>query len=158
LTPEEHRQVMGNRGDVYERYYMPNFIDRNTLAIYLGTPQRDDLIRAVGQLKRYKEAPDKLTKAQKREIWDDPDIVGLLKVQEKYAAKIKEYGYYTIKAAKGTKYYARHAEAQGDINSLKTKLSRRLLDKTIDDFHETVHSSEVERQSEASCHQLRCSI
>jgi hypothetical protein len=28
---------MGNRGDVYERYYMPNFIDRDTLAIYLGT-------------------------------------------------------------------------------------------------------------------------
>jgi hypothetical protein len=41
---------------------------------------------------------------------------------------------------------ARYAEAQSDINSLKTKMSRRLLDKTIDEFHETVHSAEVERQ------------
>jgi hypothetical protein len=35
---------------------------------------------------------------------------------------------------------------QSDINSLKTKLGRKLLDKTIDDFHETSHSTEVERQ------------
>jgi hypothetical protein len=28
---------MGNRGDVYERYYMPNFVDKDCLAIYLGT-------------------------------------------------------------------------------------------------------------------------
>jgi hypothetical protein len=44
LTPEERRQIMGNCGDIYERYYMPNFIDRDTLAIYLGTTRRDDLI------------------------------------------------------------------------------------------------------------------
>ncbi|KAG9228272.1 hypothetical protein BJ875DRAFT_547861 [Amylocarpus encephaloides] len=31
LTPEEHRQIMGHRGDVYERYYMPSFIDRDYL-------------------------------------------------------------------------------------------------------------------------------
>jgi hypothetical protein len=35
---------------------------------------------------------------------------------------------------------------QRDINCLKTKLSRKLLDKTIDKFHETVHLAEVERQ------------
>ena len=125
---------------------MPNFIDRDTLAIYLGTPRRDDLIRAVGQLERHEEAPDRLTDAQKDEIWDDPEIVELLEEREKYSAKIKKCGYPTIKAAKGTKYYAQHAEAQSDINSLKTRLSRKLLDKTIDDFHETVHSAEVERQ------------
>jgi hypothetical protein len=27
LTPEERRHAMGNSGDVYERYYMPSFID-----------------------------------------------------------------------------------------------------------------------------------
>ena len=104
LTPEERRQVMGNRGDVYERYYMPNFIDRDTLAIYLSTPRRDDLIRAVGQLERHKEAPDRLTDVQKREIWNDTEIVSLLHHRERYAAKIKK-DYPTIKAAKGTKYF-----------------------------------------------------
>lgn len=38
LVPEERIQVMGNRREVYERYCMPNFIDCNTLAVYLGTP------------------------------------------------------------------------------------------------------------------------
>jgi hypothetical protein len=40
---------------------MPNFIDRDTLAIYLGTTRHDDLIQAVGHLERYKETPDRLT-------------------------------------------------------------------------------------------------
>jgi hypothetical protein len=136
---------MGNRGDVYERYYMPNFIDRDTLAIYLGTTRRDDLIQAVGHLERHEEAPDRLTDVQKREIWNDTEMVSLLRRRERYAAKIKQ-DYPTIKAAKGTKYFERHAEAQSKINCLKTKLSRELLDKTIDEFHETVHSAEVERQ------------
>ena len=35
---------------------------------------------------------------------------------------------------------------QSKINCLKTKLSRELLNKTIDEFHETVHSAKVERQ------------
>jgi hypothetical protein len=113
---------------------------------YLGTTRRDDLIRIVGQLERHEEAPDKLTDAQKHEIWEDPAMASLLKERKKYAAKIKECGYPTIKAAKGMKYYVRHAEAQSDLNSLKAKLSRKLLDKTIDQFHETVHSAEVERQ------------
>ena len=137
---------MGNRGDVYERYYMPNFIDSDTLAIYLGAPRRDDLIQAVGHLERHEEAPDKLSNDQRREIWNDPKMVRLVKKREKYAAKIKDCGYTTIKAAKGTKNYLRHAEAQADINNMKAKLSRKLLDKTIDKFHETVHSAEVERQ------------
>jgi ABC-type phosphate transport system auxiliary subunit len=148
LTPEERREIMGNRGDVYERYYMPNSIDRDTLAIYLGTTLRDDLIQAVGHLECHEEAPDKLTDAQKREIWNDPEILRLLRRRGRYAAKIKQCGYPTIKAAKGTKYFTRHAEAQSRINSLKTKLSRKLLDKTIDEFHETVR--------EASCCHPRC--
>ena len=137
---------MGNRGDVYERYYMPNFIARDTLAIYLGTTPRDDLIKAVGHLERHEDAPVRLTDAQKREIWNNPEVVSLLRYRESYAAKIKQQGYATIKAAEGTKYFTRHAEVQREINSLKTKLGRKLLDETIDKFHETVHSDEVERQ------------
>ena len=119
-------------------------IDRDTLAIYLGTTRHDDLLRAVSQLERHEEAPDKLTDAQKPQIWDVPEMVRLLKEHGKYAAKVKKYGYRTIKAAKGTKHFTRHIEAQSEINSLETKLGRKLLDKTIDEFHETVYSAEVE--------------
>jgi hypothetical protein len=125
---------------------MPNFIARDTLAIYLGTTPRDDLIKAVGHLERHEDAPVRLTDMQKREIWNDPQVVSLLRCRERYAAKIRKQGYATIKAAEGTKYFTRHAEVQREINSLKTKLGRKLLDKTIDKFHETVHSDEVERQ------------
>jgi flagellar basal body rod protein FlgG len=72
--------------------------------------------------------------------------VSLLRRRERYAVKIKHQGYATIKAAQGTKYFTRHTEVQYEINTLKTKLGRKLLDKTIDKFHETVHSDEVERQ------------
>jgi hypothetical protein len=59
---------MGNCRDVYKRYYIPNFIARDTLAIYLGTILYDDLIKAVGHLERYKDTPVRLTDTQKHEI------------------------------------------------------------------------------------------
>jgi hypothetical protein len=68
---------------------MPNFIDRDTLAIYLGTTRRDDLIQAVGHLERYEEALDRLTDIQKHEIWNDMEIVSLLCRRERYTVKIK---------------------------------------------------------------------
>jgi hypothetical protein len=51
---------MGNRGDVYERYYMPAFINRDCQAIYLGSIRRDDLVQAVGRLARHERAPKHL--------------------------------------------------------------------------------------------------
>lgn len=137
---------MGHRGDVYERYYMPNFIDRDTLSIYLGAPRRDDLVRAVGRRERHENAPDDLNDAQKDEVRKDADVVRLIRCRERYAAKIKQCGYSTIKAAHGTKWFERHNEAQRELNSLKAKLTRAKLDEVIDRFHETVHTEEVDRQ------------
>jgi hypothetical protein len=146
LTPEERKQIMGNRGDVYERHYMPAFIDRDCQAIYLGTTRRDDLIRAVGRLERHEQAPTALTDVQKFDIQNHPDVVKLVELREKYVRKIKRRGYPTIKAAEGTLWYERHGETQRELNSLKEKLSSELLEKTIDEFHESVHTIEVERQ------------
>jgi hypothetical protein len=137
---------MGNRGDVYERYYMPNFADKDCLAIFLGTTRRDDLLRAVGRLERHSGAPDDLNDAQRAEIRNHPELIELARCRERYVAKIKQYGYLTMKAAKGTKWFERRGEAQCYINSLRTKLYREKLDKIIDEFHETVHTEEVDRQ------------
>src|SRR5208282_4867408 len=99
---------MGNRGDVYERHYMPAFIDCDCQAIYLGTTRRDDLIQAVSRLERHEQAPTFLTNVQKFEIQNHLDVVKLIKLCEKYVRKIKKHSYPTIKAAKGTSWYERH--------------------------------------------------
>jgi Protein of unknown function (DUF3435) len=62
VTPNERGQVMGQQDpDVYQRYYMPDFIDRDCQAIYLGTVPQDDLVRRVGRLPRNLRAPTFLT-------------------------------------------------------------------------------------------------
>jgi hypothetical protein len=62
------------------------------------------------------------------------------------ATPIKKHDYPTIKAAKGTSWYERHGETQCELNSLRQKLSSKLLEKAIDEFHKLVHIIEVERQ------------
>ncbi|PVH68439.1 hypothetical protein DL98DRAFT_217496 [Cadophora sp. DSE1049] len=137
---------MGNSGDVYERHYMPSFIDADCQAIYLGTTRREDLIRAVGRLERHDDAPNKLNEVQKKEISNHPYILKKVQARKRYARKIKEDGYSTIKAAKDTYWYKKHNKAQRKINCKKNQLKNELLNYTINDFHETVHVDEVDRQ------------
>jgi hypothetical protein len=146
LTPKERKQIMGNRGDVYERHYMLAFIDRDCQAIYLGTTRRDDLIQAVGRLERHEQAPTSLTDVQEFEIKNDPRIVELCESLAKHGAKIKRRGYSTFKAAEGTGLYERRSEIQRELNNLRQKLRTELLEKTIEEFHELVHTIEVDRQ------------
>jgi hypothetical protein len=137
---------MGNRGDVYEQYYTPNFVDKDIHAIFLGTPRRDDLIRAVGRLERHEMAPDVLNKAQQKEVMDDLVLVGLTKCRDELKAQAKSVGYPTMKAAKGTELFEEHGKTNREINKLKTKLTRVKLDQVTDEFRETVHTEEVNRQ------------
>ncbi|TGO07583.1 hypothetical protein BTUL_0262g00010 [Botrytis tulipae] len=146
VTPEERRQIMGHRGDVYERYYMPAFIDTDCQAIYLGSTRREDLIRAVGRLSRHERAPSNLTDVQKFEISQDPDILQLIQKRKESIRKIKARGYPTIKAAANTRWYEKHQAIQAEINNLKSQKSKQLLDNTIKEFHKTVHTIEVDRQ------------
>ncbi|KAG4439199.1 hypothetical protein IFR05_005320 [Cadophora sp. M221] len=146
LTPEERRHVMGNRGDVYERYYMSTFIDADYQAINLGTTRREDLIRHVGRLERHEGAPCELNDEQKLEISNNPEVVALIESREKHAREIKMLGYRTNKAAEGTLCHERYTTAQRKLNSLKNKLRDVLLERAINNFHETVHVAEVDRQ------------
>lgn len=137
---------MGNRGDVYERYYMPDFVDKDCQGIYLGTPRRDDLIRRAGQLARHGGCPSSLTDEQKFDIKNHPDILREAALRDKYGKEIKLKGYTTIKAAQGTWLFERHKKTQANINNLRRQLSDALLDKTIKEFHINVHTEEVDRQ------------
>jgi hypothetical protein len=146
LTAKERRQIMGNRGNVYERYYMPNFVDKDVHAIFIGIPRRNDLIRAVGRLERHKMALDRLNEAQQKEVTNDPKLVPLTKRRDELKALVKSEGYPTMKAAHGTDMFVEYGEKNREINNLKTKLTRVKLEQVIDKFHETVHTQEVNRQ------------
>jgi hypothetical protein len=125
---------MDNRGDVYERYYMPDFVDKDCQGIYLGTPRRDGLIRRVGRLARHGRCPSCLTDEQKLEIKNDPDIVKATALRSTYGQEIKLKGYTTIKAAQRTRLFEQHKKAQANINNLKRQLSDALLDKLSKNF------------------------
>jgi hypothetical protein len=139
---------MGHRHrGTYTRYYMPGFIDRDCQAIYLGSPSRDDLVRAVGRLARDILAPTALTDAQKLEISNDPRVLKLCRRRQHYADKIKEDpSFPTIKAAEGTKWYQRHKATQADINNLKRQLSDARLNQAIQEFHDTIDTIEINNQ------------
>ena len=51
-----------------------------------------------------------------------------------------------MKAAKGTELFKEHGKTNREINKLKAKLPRVKVDQVIDEFHETVHTEEVNRQ------------
>lgn len=51
VTPDERGQIMSQRDSTtYRRYYIPDFIDQDCQAIYLGTVPQDNLVRRVGRL------------------------------------------------------------------------------------------------------------
>ncbi|KAI9785532.1 MAG: hypothetical protein M1839_009273 [Geoglossum umbratile] len=127
LTSEECNQIMGHRHrGTYTRYYMPGSIDQDCQAIYLSSPSRDDLARAVGQLARDALAPTALTDAQKPEISNDRRLLKLCRKRQYCANKIKEeLGFPTIKAR---------------------QLSDARLSQAIQGFHNTIDTIEINNQ------------
>jgi hypothetical protein len=63
-----------------------------------------------------------------------------------------------MKAAKGTEPFKEHGKTNREINKLKAKLPRVKVDQVIDEFHETVHTEEVNRQLHGIFPAPRCSI
>jgi hypothetical protein len=83
---------------------------------------------------------------QKFEISRDPDLLELIEKRAQCVREIKDHGYPTIKAAKETRWYEEHKDTQADINTLKRHLHKERLEKTIKEFHKTVHTTEVDQQ------------
>ena len=146
VTPDERGQIMGQRDPTtYRRYYMPDFIDQDCQAIYLGTVPQDDLIRRVGRLPRDLRAPNALTDAQKFEIGNDTMLLGLYQKRSKAAEKIKQ-NYSTIKAAEGTPQHERYKMLLARINNKKRQLRDARLEEAIDDFFATINTEDVNKQ------------
>ncbi|KAJ9654854.1 hypothetical protein H2201_008928 [Coniosporium apollinis] len=148
LTLEERNQTMGHHGSTYEQFYMPDLIERDFQSIYFGTPSQDVLIQSVARMRlsRDKRAPTELTDEQKLEVRNNPKLVKLHKNRERCKKKIRDRGYYSIKAAKGTCLYARYEETNRKINNLTNTLRRRRLDQAILEFHDSIDTIEIDRQ------------
>lgn len=87
------------------------FIDANCQAIYLRTTCCKDIIQAVSCLEYYNNALDRLNNIQKEEISNYLYILKKVQAQKRYALKIKEKGYSTIKAAKDIYQYKKYYKA-----------------------------------------------
>ena len=83
---------------------------------------------------------------QKFEISRDPKLLELIEERAQCVRDLKDHGFPTIKSAKKTKWFEKHKSIQADINTLKRQLKDDLLEKSITEFHKTVHTAEVDRQ------------
>jgi hypothetical protein len=84
--------------------------------------------------------------AQKFELKNNSRILDVCQERDDNKASAKRYGYPTLKTAEGTKLGDRHKEIQSAINSLKRQLRGECLERPIQEFHETIHVAEVDRQ------------
>jgi hypothetical protein len=87
-----------------------------------------------------------LTDVQKFEISRHPKALKLIEKRARYVQEIKDHSYPTIKASENTRWYDKHKEAQAEVNSLKRQLNKEWLEKTIEEFHKTVYTIEVDQQ------------
>jgi hypothetical protein len=118
VTSDKHSQILSQQDPtVYQRYYLPDFIDQDCQAIYLGTVLQDQLLQRVEQLPFHLDVPQALTDVQKAEIRNNPDLLWLYRKHNKVAKKIKEK-YFSIKAAERIQQYKKHQKLQCQINCL----------------------------------------
>jgi hypothetical protein len=146
VTPDEHGQIIGQRDPaVYRRYYIPDFIDCDCQAIYLGTVLQDDLIQRVGQILYNLKVPTALTDTQKSEIRNSPKLLRLYKKHQRVCKKIKE-DFSSIKTAEGILQYRKQQKLQARINKLKQNLNNNRLEQAIDNFWKIADTDIVNKQ------------
>ncbi|KAI9784184.1 MAG: hypothetical protein M1839_002690 [Geoglossum umbratile] len=149
LTPEERNQVMGHRhGGTYERFYMPDLVERDFQSIYFGTPSQDLLIESVARmgLSRDRRAPTELTEDQKLEVKTHSELIKLREERDRCKDEIYCRKYDSIGAAKGTDWFDRYKAVERKINNMSIKLHRERLDQALRDFHDSIDTIEINKQ------------
>lgn len=148
MTTAERNQTLGQQGQVYEQFYIPELIEADYQSIYFGTPSEDELIRAAARmgLSHDSRAPLGLTDAQKEEIRNDPEIMRLRDKRGRYTEKLVRQGYRPIETGKGTSLYARYEKIDRRIKSMTTQLKRARESQAKKDFHDTIDDLEINKQ------------
>lgn len=140
---------MGHRlGDsgTYVRYYMPNFIGADVQSIIFGSTPQTDLIQLMGRLHRHQHAPKALTDQQKLEVTQDPRLTRYVEKRKRALERIKRAGYASAPAAKDTPDGKAYDKYRKKVESVRNVLSRKRMERAVREFHETIHSKEVDQQ------------
>ncbi|KAK3935512.1 hypothetical protein QBC46DRAFT_367527 [Diplogelasinospora grovesii] len=149
LTPEERNKIMGHRqGDsrVYVQYYMSTFNDVDCQTICFGSAPQHDLIHLAGRLLRHGDAPTTLTNQQKLKVNQDPELVKYRGRRTQALQQMKSQGYSTRADAEGTEVAKKYDRYKRKAERLSKKLKTQRLQRTIKEFHDSVHVEEINRQ------------
>ncbi|CAG9952415.1 unnamed protein product [Clonostachys rosea f. rosea IK726] len=149
LTPEERNKAMGHRlGDsgTYVRYYMPNFIGADVQSIIFGSTPQTDLIHLMGRLHRHQHAPKALTDQQKLEVTQDIRLTRYVEKRKRALERIKRAGYASAPAAKDTPDGKAYDRYRKKVETVRNVLLRKRMERAVQEFHETIHSKEVDQQ------------
>ncbi|ETS84054.1 hypothetical protein PFICI_05930 [Pestalotiopsis fici W106-1] len=168
-TPEERNQIMGHTGGtsaVYRNYYMPEFVDKDVQSVYFGVTPRDNVIRAIGRIRRNALAPTRLTQDQQDEVKRDA------KLNEAYASRDEAKRLVKLRCGTVASARQRQGELDDDLRlllqkyesaakkalNLRTSLKGQTLRQSMRDFHtladiDLVTGSAQSTQQEASSSQ-----
>ncbi|KAJ2984138.1 hypothetical protein NUW58_g6135 [Xylaria curta] len=156
VTPEERNQIMGHSGggsEVFRRFYLPHFVDRDVQAIYFGTTAQDTLIRQMSRIPRNGLAPTRLGSEQKDALKADPALRKAIKKRNQLRVKLRDrYG--TVKAARelgrstDVSCLKKYDKAAKLVSNTRAKLHRHGIASVIETFHQQSGPEEIRRQLE----------
>ena len=133
----------------YMRFYMTDFLEVDFQEIVFGSEPQRVLIQLMGRLLRHGDAPKSLTEQQKAEINDDRKLTNLRRKRDRILTRIRKLGW-TLKTATNTKLgrhlLKRHNTHNRQVESLRKTLHDRRLARAIQEFHDSIHGEEIDRQ------------
>jgi hypothetical protein len=148
MTTAERMQVMGHhRPEIYDRHYLNEIIESDTLGILLGTPSDKSLMDLASHmsLTRDQNAPRKLTAAQIKETMADPDLVNL---KTRCCAQKAALPDKTLKKGRisDPESYAEYVRLRKQYDSLRVSLLRDKREQVWTDYFSTVGAHYIDLQ------------
>ena len=136
-----------SRAEIYDRYYVSQYVKKDIQAAYLGTPSKNALIGLVSHMSitRDPRAPTHLNKQQVALCYNSEEVKVLEEEHNNTKRQIiVEYG--SVKDAAGSDIYARHQKLIAQIASEKAR-QRRLLEAELrTEYFNTIDTLEIDRQ------------
>jgi hypothetical protein len=148
VTTAERNQVLGQSGDVYERYYTPTNTGHDFQAICFGTPSEEELIQSVASmgLSRDKRAPKELTDAQRKHVQEDPSLVALRNERAAYKQQLKAQGNSLLSITEKELLRKKYEQTGHKIVNVRQRILRLRLKEVIREFHDSIDTIEIAKQ------------
>ena len=150
MTVAERMQAMGHhRPEIYDKHYLNEIIEADTLNILLGTPSNQPLMSLASHmsLTRDRNAPSKLTTAQINEAMAHPDLVDLKRRRDAQRAALPGCGTRLKQAQiEDPVGYAEFDRLRRDYDSLRKTLTNEKYEQVRADYFSTVGARYIDQQ------------